>query len=263
MSATTLDSLREHKEQGRKFSCVAAYDACFARLLCTAGVKVLLVGDSLGMVLQGHSSTLPVTIAQMIYHTRCVRQGNQNALVLADMPLASYPSPDIAVRNAARLMRAGAQAVKIEGGAWLSEIVASLTRQGIPCCAHLGLQPQSVHLLGGFRVQGRDPDHARTLMADALALEQAGARLLVLECVPAELAGEITAALRIPVIGIGAGPATDAQILVLHDLLGLNPSPPRFIRNFLSEGHDIASALAAFVEAVEKQEFPAAEHCYH
>ncbi len=261
MSPITLTTLREMKRRAEKIACLTAYDASFAALLEQAGVELLMVGDSLGMVVQGHDSTLPVTLADMIYHARCVRRGSRRAFIVADLPFMSYASTAQATGNAARLMQeGGAHMVKLEGGAWLLETVRELTARGIPVCAHLGLLPQSVHQLGGYRVQGRDDSSAQTLLNDARALEQAGAGLLVLECVPAALAQQITQSLTIPVIGIGAGADCDGQVLVLYDVLGLIQEPPKFSKNFLQGEHNIESAVRAYVKAVKTGAFPAAEH---
>lgn len=259
----TLHALQARKQRGERFAVITAYDATFAGAICAAGTEAILVGDSLGMVLQGHDSTLPVTLEQMAYHTACVARGNTGALLIADMPFMSYDSPATACRQAAELMRAGAQAVKLEGGRWLADTVTALVRNGVPVCAHLGLTPQSVNVFGGYRVQGRDESQARCIREDALALQAAGASLLVLECVPAALARTVTAELSIPVIGIGAGPGTDAQVLVLHDLLGLNPKPARFVRNFMDGAGSIGEALARYVAAVHDGSFPADEHGFH
>ncbi len=261
MSPITLTTLREMKRRAEKIACLTAYDASFAALLEQAGVELLMVGDSLGMVVQGHDSTLPVTLADMIYHARCVRRGSQRAFIVADLPFMSYASTAQATGNAARLMQeGGAHMVKLEGGAWLLETVHELTARGIPVCAHLGLLPQSVHQLGGYRVQGRDDSSAQTLLNDTHALEQAGAGLLVLECVPAALAQQITQSLTIPVIGIGAGADCDGQVLVLYDVLGLVQKPPKFSKNFLQGEQNIESAVRAYVQAVKTGAFPTAEH---
>jgi 3-methyl-2-oxobutanoate hydroxymethyltransferase len=261
MKPVTLTTLREMKPRGEKIACLTAYDASHAAVLDSAGVDLIMVGDSLGMVIQGHDSTLPVTLADVIYHTRCVRRGSRRAFVVADLPFMSYASSAQALGNAARLMQeGGAQMVKLEGGAWLADTVSALTQRGMPVCAHLGLLPQSVHQLGGYRVQGRDAGSAQTLLADARTLEQAGAGLLVLECVPGALAQQVAQALTIPVIGIGAGADCDGQVLVLYDVLGLSAKPPRFAKNFLAGVADIPAAVAAYVSAVKAGEFPAAEH---
>lgn len=260
MKAVTVRTLKEIKREGKRFVCVTAADASFARLADGAGIETILVGDSLGMTLQGHASTVPVTVADMAYHTRCVSRGSGRALVIADMPFMSYATPAEAMSNAASLMQAGAHVVKLEGGAWLVETVRALVERGIPVCGHLGLTPQSVNSFGGFVVQGRDPVAARRIVEDALALEAAGADILVLECVPRALAAEVSATVRIPVIGIGAGPATDAQVLVMYDLLGLTPRPPRFVKNFLAEAGSVQDALLAYANAVREGIFPQQEH---
>jgi 3-methyl-2-oxobutanoate hydroxymethyltransferase len=251
------------KQDGEKFAVLAAYDATFAHFISEAEVEVILVGDSLGMVVQGHETTLPVTVEQIAYHTAAVKRGARRSLIMADMPFMSYGNPDSALTNAATLMQAGAHMVKLEGGEWLAETLNKMSERGIPTCAHLGLTPQSVNKFGGYKVQGRDADHAERIIKDAQILQQAGADLLVLECVPTPLATEITLTLNIPVIGIGAGPHTDAQVLVLYDMLGLTPSrAPKFTRNFLRDSEDIPAALRAYVEAVKKGIFPADEHSF-
>lgn len=260
VTLTTLDTLRS---RGEKIAVLTCYDASFARVLDAAGVDVLLVGDSLGMVIQGHASTLPVKLAEMSYHTRCVAAGCARAFIVADLPFGSYqPSPERAFAASARLMAAGAHMVKLEGGAVMLDTVEFLTRRGIPVCAHLGLLPQSVNQLGGYRVQGRDDATAAQLVADARALEAAGAGLIVLEMVPAALAKAVTAALTIPTIGIGAGPDCAGQVLVLYDLLGLYPHAPRFSKNFLAGADGIEAAVRAYVAAVKAGAFPAAEHAF-
>lgn len=263
MKPITLTTLRAAKQAGQKFAVITAYDASFARLMEPAGIEVILVGDSLGMVLQGHDSTLPVTVDDMAYHTACVKRAGAGCLIVADMPFASYDSTEQALHNAAVLMRAGAHMVKLEGGAWLADTVQALTRRGIPVCGHIGLTPQSVNTLGGYRVQGRAPEQAQRLREDALVLEQAGAGLLVLECVPRQLGAEITQALgTTATIGIGAGPDTDGQVLVLHDMLGLSASVPRFVRDFMAGADSIQQALAHYAAAVKSGEFPDQTHCY-
>lgn len=263
MKPVTLTTLREMKQRGEKIACLTAYDASFARVLDGAGVDLIMVGDSLGMVIQGHDSTLPVTLTDMIYHARCVRRGSQRAFVIADLPFMSYASSAQALGNGARLMQeGGAHMVKLEGGAWLADTVHELTQRGMPVCGHLGLLPQSVHQLGGYRMQGRDASSAQTLLSDALALEQAGAGLLVLECVPDALAQQVTETLKIPVIGIGAGTGCDGQVLVLYDVLGLSAKPPRFAKNFLGDAADIPAAVAAYVSAVRVGAFPGPEHSF-
>ncbi len=255
----TTARLMQMKADGEKIAVLTAYDASFTSRLEDAGVDVILVGDSLGMVIQGQESTLPVDVEEMVYHTRCVARGRRNALLVADMPFMSYSSAEQALGTAGRLMKdGGAQMVKLEGGATQLETVRQLTANGIPVCAHLGLLPQSVHKLGGYRVQGRDADAARAMQEDAQALELAGAQLLVLECVPTALAAEISRLLTIPVIGIGAGPGCDGQVLVLYDMLGITPGKvPSFCRDFLKGAGSIAGALADYVKAVKEGSFPA------
>ncbi len=262
MPDVTLTTLQSLKQSGEKIAMLTCYDATFAQTACQAGVDVLLVGDSLGMVLQGHDSTLPVTVAEMAYHTASVKRGNQGALILADLPFMAYATLEQALNNSATLMQAGAHMVKLEGAAWLAEPIRQLAERGVPVCAHLGLTPQAVNILGGYKVQGRQEAQARQMRADAMALEQAGAAMLLLECVPSELAAEISQAVKIPVIGIGAGVATDGQVLVLHDMLGLSLSgrTPKFVKNFMAGQSSIQNAISAYVKAVKDQSFPAAEH---
>jgi 3-methyl-2-oxobutanoate hydroxymethyltransferase len=259
----TVTTLAKMKHDREKFAVLTAYDASFAALLEAAGVEVILVGDSLGMVVQGQGTTVPVTMEDMIYHTRIVARGIQTCLLMADMPFASYATVEQGVRNAARLMQeGGAQMVKLEGGGWLVETVRQLSRNGIPVCAHLGLLPQSVHKLGGYRVQGREEASARQIIDEALALQEAGADVALVECIPAELAARLTEVLEIPLIGIGAGAGCDAQVLVSYDMLGITPGRrPRFSKNFLT-GHDsLQAAVEAYVRAVKSGEFPGPEHC--
>ncbi len=258
----TRDSLLRMKAEGEKIAVVTSYDASFTALLEAAGVDVLLVGDSLGMVVQGHDSTLPVTLEQMIYHSACVARASTRALRVVDLPFMTYASTEQALDSAARMLReGGAHMVKLEGGSLLCATVEALTQRGIPVCGHLGLTPQSVHQFGGYRLQGRDEAAARQLLDDAIALEQAGASLLVLECVPTALAKQISESLGVPVIGIGAGIDCDGQVLVLYDLLGITPGKrPRFSHNFLESGRGIPAALRAYVEAVRTGRFPGPEH---
>lgn len=263
-TAVTLTTLQRFKQQGEMIACVTAYDASFTRLLEDAGVDIVLVGDSLGNVVQGHDSTLPVTMADMIYHASCVARAGKKALRIVDMPFMSYASVSQALANAARLMRrGGAHMVKLEGGRAVLDSVRALVEHGIPVCAHLGLTPQSVHQLGGYRVQGREHTDAMRLQEDARLLEDAGAAALVLECVPTQLARQITAAVSMPTIGIGAGQHCDGQVLVLYDLLGITPGKrPVFSHNFLEDAADIPGALAAFVKAVKDGSFPDAAHSF-
>lgn len=258
----TLSRLREMKQAGEKIAMLTAYDASFAALLDEAGVDVLLIGDSLGMVIQGHDTTLPVSVDDVVYHTRAVANGTHHALLIADMPFMSYATPTQALASAARLMQeGGAHMVKLEGGAVQVETVQYLTARGVPVCAHLGLLPQSVHKLGGYKVQGREEHAARALREDALALEQAGADLVVIECVPSALAAEISASVAMPVIGIGAGTDCDGQVLVVYDMLGLTPGKrPKFSRDFLAGKGDVRAAIADYVEQVRAGTFPGPEH---
>lgn len=262
MRTITINTLQAMKQESEKFAVLAAYDATFAHFISEAEVEVILVGDSLGMVIQGHDTTLPVTVEQIAYHTAAVKRGAKRSFIMADMPFMSYSNTDTALNNATTLMQAGAQMVKLEGGAWLADTLYRMSQHGIPTCAHLGLTPQSVNKFGGYRVQGRGDD-AQQILQDAQTLEQAGADLLVLECVPSSLAAEVSRTLHIPVIGIGAGSHTDAQVLVLYDMLGLTPSrAPKFTKNFLLENDDIPAALRAYVEEVKSGSFPADEHSF-
>ncbi|MDA1371404.1 MAG: 3-methyl-2-oxobutanoate hydroxymethyltransferase [Proteobacteria bacterium] len=260
----TLTTLQDMKQKGEKIACLTAYDACFARILSEAGVEVLLVGDSLGMVLQGHDSTLPVTMTDMIYHTQCVKRGNKGSLLMADLPFMSYASESQTLENAAALMRAGAHIVKLEGGAWIASTTKLLAERGIPVCAHMGLTPQSVNRIGGFHVQGRDTAQAQLIVEEAQLLQSAGANILLLECVPKALARALTESVDIPVIGIGAGPDTTGQIMVLHDVLGVSPITPKFVKNFLAASDNgILGAIEAYVNSVKNKSFPAEEHCFN
>ncbi len=262
-ASITVRHLREMKAEGRKISVLTSYDASMTRLLEEAGVEALLVGDSLGNVVQGHDSTLPVTVDEMVYHTRNVARARRRALLVADMPFMSYRTPELALESAGRLMKeGGAHMVKLEGGASQLEVVRRITAQGIPVCGHLGLIPQSVHKLGGYRVQGREAERAEEILNDALALQEAGSDLLVLECVPSGLAASITEALEIPVIGIGAGAACDGQVLVVNDMLGMSPHPPRFVKDFLASGGSILQALKDYVSEVRDGRFPDAAHSF-
>lgn len=258
----TLSTLQAMRAKGEKIAMLTCYDASFAQLLETAGVEVLLVGDSLGMVLQGHKSTLQVTLDEMVYHTSCVARGSKHAFIVADMPFGtSQISPECTLEHAVRLMAAGAHMVKIEGGKVMVETIAFLTQRGIPVFAHIGLTPQSVHQLGGYRVQGKDDQAAQRLLQDAHAVEQAGAGMLLLEAIPALLGAEITAQTSIPTIGIGAGAACSGQVLVLHDMLDIYPGKKaRFVKNYLQGSHSIQEAIARYVEEVKSGAFPAIEH---
>ena len=263
MAQKTLHTISTMKQNGEKISMLTSYDATFTHRINEAGVDMILVGDSLGMVLQGFDSTLPVSIKDMVYHTQCVKAGNQDCLIMSDMPFMTYRTPEEAMANAAALMQAGAQIVKLEGGLWLQETVAKLYEQGIPVCAHLGLTPQAINKLGGYRVQGRTPEEAQTMIEEAIALEAVGASMILLECVPSHVGKAITDAVAVPVVGIGAGPDTDAQVLVLHDMLGITPGKQmRFLKNFMAQEQDIQSALAAYAREVKERSFPAPEHCF-
>jgi len=259
----TVNTLHKFKASGEKFACLTCYDAIFADLYAQAGIEVILVGDSLGMVIQGHDTTLPVTMEDVIYHMECVKRGSKGSLLMADLPFMSYASEFQTLENAARLMRAGAQIVKLEGGAWIAESTRLLAERGIPVCAHMGLTPQSVNRIGGYMVQGRDPGQADKMIAEAKLLQDSGASCLLLETVPQSLARTISDELEIPVIGIGAGKDVDGQIMVIHDLLGISPITPPFIKNFLQESDaGIPGAIEAYVKAVKSGTFPGPEHSY-
>ena len=261
----TVNTLQAMKQEGEKIVSLTAYDYSFGATLDAAGVDIVMVGDSLGMVMQGYDSTLPVTLDDMIYHSACVARGCERAMIVTDLPFLSYQiSPEEAMESAGLLLKeGGAHMAKLEGGAHMAETIAFLSERGVPVCAHLGLTPQSVHKLGGYKVQGKDEDSAAELLDDAKMLEEAGASLLVLEAVPQTLAAEVTKALTIPTIGIGAGPDCDGQVLVLQDMLGLYPRPsPKFSRNFMQDADSIAGAVKAYVDAVKGKQFPAAEHSF-
>jgi 3-methyl-2-oxobutanoate hydroxymethyltransferase len=261
--AVSIPGLMSMREQGNKITMLTCYDASFASLMDRCGVEVLLIGDSLGMVCQGHQSTLPVTVADIAYHTASVARGNQKALIVADMPFGSYATPEAAYNNAVLLIQAGAQMVKLEGGTWLLPVIQFLTERAIPVCAHLGLTPQSVHQLGGYKVQGKTTAAADLLKAESLAVQAAGATLLVLEAIPAALGKEVTDSLTIPTIGIGAGADCSGQVLVMHDLLGVFPGrKARFVKNFMEGQTSIDAAVTAYVAAVKDQSFPGPEHCF-
>lgn len=263
MKSVTINTLKALKAQGQKFPVVTSYDASFASVVEEAGIEVLLVGDSLGDVIQGQGSTVPVTIDDMVYHTKAVCRGNSKSLIVADLPFMAYAVEEQAMENAARLLQAGAHVVKLEGGIWLEDTVAMLAERGVPVCGHLGLTPQSVNKMGGYRVQGKDEEAAEQMLSEARILEEAGLDLLVLECVPSALAKRITEALEIPVIGIGAGPDTDAQVLVIYDMLGISPRQPKFTKNFLTGAEGILQALQIYAEEVRSGAFPTAEHSYN
>jgi 3-methyl-2-oxobutanoate hydroxymethyltransferase len=260
----TLSTLDQMKQRGEKIACLTAYDASFAVLLDAAGVDVVLVGDSLGMVIQGHDTTVPVTMDQMVYHCAAVARGLHRPFLIADLPFMSYASSELALSNSVRLMQeGGARMIKLESGKGQTDIVEFLARHDIAVCAHLGLKPQSVHKTGGFRVQGRESDAAQRMLEDALALEASGADLVLLECIPSQLGRTIAQAVKVPVIGIGAGPDTDGQILVLYDILDITSGrKPRFVRNFMAGAASPQQAVAQYVQAVKSGDYPAPEHCF-
>ena len=259
-----VSTLRQMKADGMPIACLTAYDASFAQLVDLAGADLVLVGDSLGMVIQGHETTVPVTVGDVVYHTRLVARGVTRAFLVSDLPFMSYASPAQALDNAVRLMQeGGAMMVKMEGGQSQVDVVSCLARHDIPVCAHVGLKPQSVHKIGGFKVQGRDPSTVRRMVEDARALEGAGADLLLLECVPNEVGEMISEAIQLPIIGIGAGPFVDGQILVLYDMLGITLGrTPRFVKNFMEDAESPLEALQAYVQAVRNREYPSSEHCF-
>lgn len=259
----TISKLQAMREADEKIAVLTAYDASFANLMDQSGIDVILVGDSLGNIIQGQTSTIPVTIEQMVYHVSCVAKGNQSAFLIADMPFGTYSTPEQAMENAASLMRAGAHMVKLEGGSWLADTVRFLVERSVPVCAHLGLLPQSVHTLGGFKVQGKSAEAAEVLVKDAQTLEKAGAQLLVLEAIPSELGKKATASIKLPTIGIGAGPDCSGQVLVMHDMLGAFPGrSPKFVKNFLLGQESIEGAFKSYIQEVKTGKFPGPEHCF-
>lgn len=264
MTKMNLSRLIQMKANGDKIAMLTCYDATFAAMLSQQSVDVLLIGDSLGNVIQGQDSTLPVTIEHIRYHTECVSRGNESAFVIADMPFMTYATPEQALENAATLIRAGAQMVKLEGGVHLCDTIHKLSMANIPVCGHLGLMPQAINMLGRYSVQGKEADSAEKILKDAQSLQEAGAKMLVLECVPAMLAADISHSLQIPTIGIGAGPGCDGQVLVLHDMLGLSRRTPKFVKNYLADADidSISEAVAAYVSEVKNKSFPAEKHCY-
>jgi 3-methyl-2-oxobutanoate hydroxymethyltransferase len=260
---TTL-GLKQLKESGEKIASLTAYDAAFANVLDRAGIDFILVGDSLGMVVQGRETTIPVTMDEMIYHTQMVARGANRAMIMADLPFMSYSSAHDCLANAARLMKeGGAEIVKLEWGALEIPMVSRLTECGIPVCAHLGLTPQAIHKFGAYRVQGREDATAKKMINDALALEAAGADILLLECVPMDLAAEITRNAKVPVIGIGAGAEVDGQILVLYDILDIWPGKrTRFSKNYMEQVGSIQGAVETYVKEVKAVEFPSPEYAF-
>ena len=261
----TLATLNKMKLNSEKFTCLTSYESTMTSKICDAGVDVVLVGDSLGMVIQGHDSTLPVTMEQLIYHLECVVRGNNGAHIMADMPFMSYATDDMGFENATRLMQAGANSIKIEGGEWISKMASMLADRGIPVCAHMGLTPQAFNRIGGNFVQGRDPEKREIIISEAIALEKAGAAMLLLECVPDSFTKEIMAELKIPVIGIGAGASTDGQIMVVHDVLGISclDKLPKFVKNYMNESDSIQEALSNYVHEVKAKTFPSSEHTFY
>jgi 3-methyl-2-oxobutanoate hydroxymethyltransferase len=259
----TIPKLQAMRDAGEKIAMLTAYDSSFAALLDLCGVEIILVGDSLGNVMQGQQTTLPVTLEHMVYHTECASRGNQTALLMSDLPFGTYATPEKAFESAAALMRAGAQMVKLEGGNWLAPTVKFLVERSIPVCAHIGLTPQSVHALGGFKVQGKTDEGAAQLKRDALALQEAGAQVILMEAVPAKLAGEVTSLLKVPTIGIGAGVDCSGQVLVLQDMINVYPGrKAKFVRNFMEGQTSIEGAIRAYVAAVKDGSFPAVEHTF-
>jgi 3-methyl-2-oxobutanoate hydroxymethyltransferase len=262
MDRINIKTLKQMKVNKEKFTCITCYDSTFAQVINDVRSETILVGDALGMVLQGHETTVPVTMEQMIYHTECVARGNKTSLILSDLPFMAYTTIEEAVFNSKRLLQAGAHVVKLEGGIWLKDITLKLSSLGVPVCCHLGLTPQYINSMGSYRVHGRTDFEANEILEAAIALKEAGASMLVLECVPQKLAAKITAELDIPVIGIGAGKDTDGQVLVLHDLLGITKKPAKFVKNFMENQHSIEGALRNFVTSVKSGSFPADEHIY-
>ena len=257
----TISKLLAMRAEGEKIAMLTAYDSTMSALLNRSGVETILIGDSLGNVIQGHSSTTPVTVEQVAYHTECVSRANSHAFIIADLPFASYGDPVQALDSAAELMRAGADMVKLEGGDWQIDIIQYLVERSVPVCAHLGLLPQSVHILGGYKVQGKSKDAASLMLEQAIACEQAGAQMIVLEAIPSSLGKLITESLSIPTIGIGAGADCSGQVLVLQDMLGISPGkPPKFVKNFLDGHASIEAAVKAYVREVKSGKFPGPEH---
>ncbi len=261
--AVTIHTLATLRAAGEKISMLTCYDASFASLMDRCGVEIMLIGDSLGIVCNGLNSTLPVTVAELAYHTASVARGAKSAMILSDLPFGAYGTPETAYANAVILMQAGAHMIKIEGGAWLAETVRFLTERGIPICAHIGLTPQFVHQLGGYKVQGKSTESAAELKNDALVLQNAGAAIVLMEAMPSQLGKEVTDMLTIPTIGIGAGPDCSGQVLVMHDMLGVFPGrKARFVRNFMEGAASIDDAVTGYVKAVKDGSFPALEHCF-
>lgn len=263
MKKVTLSTLQKKKSEQEKITALTAYDASFAKLFDEQGIDLLLIGDSMGMVLQGHRDTLPVTIEHIAYHTECVSRGCERSFVVADMPFMSYATPEQTYTNAAKLMACGASMVKLEGGEWLGDTIRGLKQRGIPVCGHIGLTPQSVHVFGGFKIQGKTEQAAAQLISSAQALEEAGAQMLVLECVPSKVGKRVAESVEMPVIGIGAGAQTDGQILVMHDMLGVSANyMPRFSKNYLALTGDLRASVKQFIAEVKNGTFPSSEHSF-
>jgi 3-methyl-2-oxobutanoate hydroxymethyltransferase len=259
-----LSHLNQYKADGKSFSCLTCYDASFAKAMEIAEIDAILIGDSLGMVIQGHDSTLPVTVADIAYHTRAVARANKHAFIMADLPFMSYATIPDAISAATTIMQAGAHAVKLEGGAWLAETVRILKQNGIPTCVHLGLTPQSVNVFGGYKLQGKSRDAAEQLLADCQAVVDAGAALLLLEVVPSQLAKEVQSRFNVPIIGIGAGVDCDGQVLVMHDMLGLNfDKPARFVHDFLQGQGNVVDAFRDYHQSVQQRRYPEPKHAFH
>ena len=260
----TLATLKKMKKDGDKFTCLTSYEATMTSKICDAGVDVVLVGDSLGMVVQGHDSTLPVTMEHLIYHLKCVVRGNINSHIMADMPFMSYSTDHLALENATKLMQNGAHSIKIEGGTWICKLTSILAERGIPVCAHMGLTPQSINRIGGYFVQGRDVNKKKNMIEEAKALEAAGAAMILLECVPDDLTADILQTITIPVIGIGAGKRTDGQIMVIHDLLGISclEKSPKFVKDFLKDSPSIEEAIFNYSKSVKNKSFPSDNHTF-
>jgi len=265
MQKQTLHSIQKLKQTGEPITVLTAYDSSFSKLISELGVEIILVGDSLGMVMQGHQSTVPVTMENMIYHTQCVASCNKGSWLISDLPYMSYATDEQTLTNAALLMQAGANMIKLEGGEWACSSIKKLVERGVPVCGHLGLTPQSVDALGGYKVQGREKSNAEKIISDSLAIEKTGAQMLVLECIPSDLAKEISRKLSIPTIGIGAGNDTDGQVLVLQDMLGLNNDfKPKFVKNFFENDavNSVSDAINAYITEVKDRSFPTEQHSF-
>ncbi|BAP58618.1 3-methyl-2-oxobutanoate hydroxymethyltransferase [Candidatus Tachikawaea gelatinosa] len=263
MDNITISKIYQWKKEKIKFAALTVYDFSFARLFFEEGIQVMLVGDSLGITIQGHNSTIPVTVKDIVYHVRGVRKGAPNSLIIADLPFMSYTCPKKAFKNSKKIIQAGANIIKIEGGHWLKDIVSLLTERSIPVCGHIGLTPQSINLFGKYKVQGRAQEQFHQILSDAIILEKSGLKMIVVECITSELAKQMTKELKIPIIGIGSGNKTDGQILVMHDALGITSGNiPKFVKNFLIKNNNIRSAIRAYVYEVKNSIFPSLEHTF-